>query len=487
MSQTKKKTNLVIPLVLVLLFISFAFLIKSNQVQILSNTPEEITVHAQTGNCDTDFPNSWPQVAHDAQRSGSSPENLGPNYYQAGSTTQINNVDVTWEHAFQPDKIFPQVQAIVYCNKVIVGTEGANDQTASVYAFNAQTGLQAEQDGGWVTPIGSPILGSVASGGNRVYVAAMNGKVYALDAVSGNIMWEKQIIPLSDGRGFSASPLLVLAENKIMIGGRDGVFYAINTSNGSIAWQKDLGAPILLTAAFNNGKVFVGVMDMYLYALNSTTGLQVWRSKVKGMAMKDYWPVVHQNTVIVYPMGSAVQGGKVDDTAVCDANSQTCFDQIGIHLYNEANGQELGTIVHGNTPLQNGSMPPPCILNNNLVLSAQGSWSEVSLSTRLIAKQLNDGSEDGIHNGDENMVVSCTADAVFAFHVNGTASCLGGAGYSGVFDTGINNGRWTCYVPGRVSNEMHNNTQRGGGSPVSIANGFFYHIANSGITAVDSN
>src|SRR3989344_6713941 len=168
MSQTKKKTNLVIPLVLVLLFISFAFLIKSNQVQILSNTPEEITVHAQTGNCDTDFPNSWPQVAHDAQRSGSSPENLGPNYYQAGSTTQINNVDVTWEHAFQPDKIFPQVQAIVYCNKVIVGTEGANDQTASVYAFNAQTGLQAEQDGGWVTPIGSPILGSVASGGNRV-------------------------------------------------------------------------------------------------------------------------------------------------------------------------------------------------------------------------------------------------------------------------------------------------------------------------------
>ncbi|MBI4130785.1 hypothetical protein HY468_05690, partial [Candidatus Roizmanbacteria bacterium] len=67
------------------------------------------TVYAQGINCDQQYPNSWPQVAHDAQRTGYSPDNLGNN---------VNNI--IWKHSFKPDRLYPQVQGIVYCNMVYV-------------------------------------------------------------------------------------------------------------------------------------------------------------------------------------------------------------------------------------------------------------------------------------------------------------------------------------------------------------------------------
>ena len=66
-------------------------------------------VQAQTSTCDS-YLHNWPQVGHDPQHTGYSPQPLGQN---------INNV--AWVHPFQPDKVYPQVQPIIYCNKVFVG------------------------------------------------------------------------------------------------------------------------------------------------------------------------------------------------------------------------------------------------------------------------------------------------------------------------------------------------------------------------------
>ncbi|MBI2174299.1 MAG: PQQ-binding-like beta-propeller repeat protein [Candidatus Omnitrophica bacterium] len=444
--------------------------------------------------CDT-YP-SWPQVAHDAQRTGKSPENLGQpgvDYDKDGNgqieyhgTNQTIN-DVAWRRAFQPDKISPQVQAIVYCNKVFVGTEGANGQTASIYAFNAQTGTID-----WVYPVGAPVLASVAAEDGKVFFGAMDGAVYALNVDDGSLAWKKQVII---DRGFSTAP--VLADNQIMLGGRNGIFYALDQQSGAILWQKDIGAPILQTAAYNNGsdgikRVFFGGMDMYLYALDATNGTLLWKSKVKGMAMKEYWPVVHQGRVIVNPIREGRVHVLQDDISKCDANPNNC--DITLRIFDESNGQELPTIPHSNVPLMNDAMTPPCVSpNGNIILSARinfnigGSWSEVDLSTRSIVQRLVSASgHGGYNNTDEDMTVSCAQNSVIAIHHNGTASCgTGGAGFSGLFY--FPTSTWICYQPGRVSSEMWNNTQGGRSSPASISGGIFYYIATHGITAVNTN
>ncbi len=465
--------------------------------------------YAQTS-CDS-LP-SWPQVAHDAQRTGKSPENLGTNYDRPATTKaptptpngRIESQDITWKYAFQPDKIFPQVQAIVYCNKVFVGTEGANGQTAKIYAFNAQDGTED-----WTYAVGAPILASVAAGkdaqGNhRVYFGAMDGAVYALNVDDGSLAWKKQVIV---DRGFSTSP--VLADNKIMLGGRNGVVYVLDQVSGAMTsgkgWQKHIGAPILQTAAYNQAsdgkkRVFFGAMDMYLYALDvANNGIVLWKSKVKGMAMKDYWPVVHagQHKVLIHPIRDTRVGVKESDLPACDANPNDPNCKITLRIFDELTGAEQPTIPHDNVPLMNDAMTPPCVWDSeSVVLSAKdkpdaqggiGSWSQVSLVTRSIVRQFIDSSgENGYNNSDEDMAVSCAENSVLAIHMGGSA--CGGAGYSGVFHiTGPTTGNWTCYNVGRASSQMQNNTQGAGTDPASIANGIFYHIAHHGIIAVNTN
>ena len=112
----------------------------------------------------------WPQVQRDAQRTGHSPEVLG------------TDLQVAWRHTFNPEKVFPQVQAIVYDGLVFVGTE-----MGRIYALNAQTGDQE-----WVYDVGAPILSSVAVADGRVFFGAMDGAVYALEASSGSLVWRNK-------------------------------------------------------------------------------------------------------------------------------------------------------------------------------------------------------------------------------------------------------------------------------------------------------
>ena len=68
----------------------------------------------------------WPQVQNNPARTGFYSGSLGTNF------------TIGWRRAFQPEKIYPQVQAIVAGGKVLVGTEMGN-----LYALDALTGAQA--------------------------------------------------------------------------------------------------------------------------------------------------------------------------------------------------------------------------------------------------------------------------------------------------------------------------------------------------------
>jgi hypothetical protein len=443
----------------------------------------------------------WPQVQNNPQRTGYSPEVLGTNF------------QVVWTRPFQPEKVHPQVQAIVYDGKVFVGTEMGN-----MYALNAQTGAQV-----WKYSVNSPILNSVAAGDGRVYFGAMDGAVYALNASTGGLIWKS---PLSWRHGFSTAP--VFAENKVMLGGRDGIFYALNTSTGDLLWQYNVGSPILQTAAWNDGKAYFGTMDMHVYAIHTENGSLVWKSdKLLGMAFKDYWPVVYNGKVIMMPMGkksgdsgispgfpfikiwdssdprwdwymqygpTVATGNLVNIPEAMEAQDQIMDDYLNdpssftkyLYILDETSGKEDIVIPHWTVQTMHGGTTPPCIDRDGfLVLPVnfiRSGWARVDLNIQRVVDILYDHRKSngapmepgsypaGMGNRDENLNVTCAGNLILAMHTQ-----EGNANYTGAFD--LTNRSWIPIMSGHTNRQMSTNTQGGGGNPASIANGMIYHIS----------
>lgn len=402
----------------------------------------------------------WPQVQRDPQHTGYTPETLG------------TNIERVWTRPFQPEKVNPQVQAIVYAGKVFVGTEMGN-----LYALDALTGVQR-----WVYDCGAPILNSVAAGYGKVFFGAMDGAVYALDANTGTLIWRA---PLSWRHGFSTAP--VLADGKIMLGGRDGIVYALNSLDGEVLWQYKVGSPILQTAAWDNGRLVFGAMDMHVYAINSADGSLAWKSeKLPGMAFKDYWPVIQQGMVYVRPMGTGGLGVS-DQTKVIDlVAQQAVLDDyaanpedytLNLFRFNVGTGKLASPIIHYNYQTMNGATSPPCIDRDGyLVMPAPFTsgfltgWGRVDPASRIMIDILYDGTDAGYGNRDENMNLTCSGNLIFAVHTQ-----EGNAQYTGVFD--LDNRLWTRISVGHTNGQMSTNTQGGGGNPVSIVNGMIFHIS----------
>ena len=406
----------------------------------------------------------WPQVQNNPQRTGYAGETLGTTFR------------VRWTRPFQPEKVHPQVQAIVYSGRVFVGTE-----MGRLYALDAKTGSQS-----WVYPVGAPILNSVAAGYGKVYFGAMDGAVYAVHAITGTLAWKNQ---LASRLGFSTAP--VLADGKVMLGGRNGVFYALDPSTGTVVWQYTVGSPILQTAAWNNGRVFFGAMDMRVYALDTATSAsprRAWQSaKISGMAFKDYWPLVYGSKVYIIPTGGRALG-VTDGTQVANAAAQQAvLNDYAAHpgnyekslfALNESNGQEAPAVIYYPEQTMHGAPSPPCVSRDGYFIipapkptgELRSGWAELDVNQRIVIRTLYQGNDAGYGNGDETFNVTCSQNLVLTFQTQ-----EGNAHDTGYFN--LDTRRWTLIGAGHINFQMSTNTQGGGGNPPSIADGWVYHIS----------
>jgi eukaryotic-like serine/threonine-protein kinase len=124
----------------------------------------------------------------------------------------------------------------------------------------------------WDVFISSP---AVANG--KVFFGSGDGNVYALDAISGTLLWK---FPTRDV--VHASP--AVANNTVYIGSWDGSFYAIDADTGLQRWAFKAGddpgnhnqVGFQSSAAVVGGTVYVGCRDAHVYALDAATGRKKW-------------------------------------------------------------------------------------------------------------------------------------------------------------------------------------------------------------------
>ena len=414
----------------------------------------------------------WSQLQNNPQRHGYSSENLD---------TPISKL---WARGFAPERLHPQTQPVIVNNRLFIGTE-----MGTFYCINASTGANI-----WTFKAGGPILHTAGVENNKVFFGSMDGSVYALDVNNGNLLWK---FDSQHRAGFSTAVLLV--ENKVFISNRGGIYYALNQADGSVAWQRDIGVPIFMSSAYNNGKIFFGAMDMRVYALNSHTGAIEWRSdegEVWGAAFKDYWPVAYDGYVFIRPM--KVEGGRsgspplsrqtgplpqseLDKQTEMIANYQSDPHSQNLFVFEQSNGQSV-IMPHYVATTMNGATCPPCVDGDGMLIGpalwdgVYGSgWSRLDINLRRIVEVLWDGSQIS-GNPDENLCVSAAGRLIFIMHTQ-----EGNAQFTGVWH--LDRRQATGLSRYGAENYFFSNTQGGGTTPAAISNGIVYHTTQNTLNA----
>ena len=203
---------------------------------------------------------SSPTVANGTVYFGSSDGNL---YALNTSTGQLK-----W--AFQTGGMINQSGPALVNGVIYVGSRDAH-----LYAIDAGTGVQiwSYSTNGISLEQSSP---TVANG--IVYIGAwydigtflMKGSLYAVNATTGELVWEKL-----QNTGIGSSP--TVAAGRLYITTDDLNLYALDAATGNTLWSKQILANGASAAVFNDIVYVGGGGTRYFYAFDAVTGEERWR------------------------------------------------------------------------------------------------------------------------------------------------------------------------------------------------------------------
>ena len=131
---------------------------------------------------------------------------------------------------------------------------------------------------------------------NRLIAASRNGKLKAINPISGDTLWSK-----STKFSFSATPLI---ESKVVyIGTYDGYLTAFDAVNGTLKWKTYIGSTVLAQAEYNNNTVFVHSNNDTLTAIDAANGKILWsyQDKIPTIIIQaDSKPVISEDGNVIF-------------------------------------------------------------------------------------------------------------------------------------------------------------------------------------------
>ncbi len=197
----------------------------------------------------------WPQFRGGAARTGYSSD-PGP----------AGDLDLRW--TFTTDEV---VNSVISAN----GTVYAYGRKGDLYAIDAVTGAQR-----WAVDLSSGEYSeenrypSPAEMDGVLYTATFDGAVVALDAQTGDVIWQRTI---ANQRLTSSTTAAVGALYQLSL---DGAMLALDPATGDTLWESSGSVAFQdLAPAVGDGQLFIGDLDGALVAIDATTGETVWISE----------------------------------------------------------------------------------------------------------------------------------------------------------------------------------------------------------------
>ena len=127
----------------------------------------------------------------------------------------------------------------------------------------------------WTFQAGDMIESTATVVDGIVYVGALNGTLYAIDAQTGKQKWTYQV----EGH-IKASPSIY--NGVVYFGDGDGIFHAVDINTQEAKWQFTTEGEIISSANVVDDRVLFGSYDGFLYCLNRENGELVWKLETEG-------------------------------------------------------------------------------------------------------------------------------------------------------------------------------------------------------------
>lgn len=169
----------------------------------------------------------------------------------------------------------------VYANKKdVIDLQVA--QLGDMLIAASGTGVVSAFDGNvqaWSVNVGDTITSGVATDGRLAVIGTRSGKVVAFDAMSGNVVWERNL------SSSSLAPALI-GEGRVMILTNDGVIYALNANDGNQVWQFSTQNPTISVRGaatpihLDTNTALFGTADGRIHAINPQVGTPLWTRRI---------------------------------------------------------------------------------------------------------------------------------------------------------------------------------------------------------------
>ncbi|WP_213879056.1 outer membrane protein assembly factor BamB [Pseudomonas sp. dw_358] len=105
--------------------------------------------------------------------------------------------------------------------------------------------------------------------GDRIYAADINGKVFALNRMTGDVIWKKDLET-------SVSGAVGVGSGMVMLGTLSGQVVVLDASTGEEKWHAKATSEVLAPPATNGDVVVVQAQDDRVIAYDAATGTQRW-------------------------------------------------------------------------------------------------------------------------------------------------------------------------------------------------------------------
>lgn len=152
--------------------------------------------------------------------------------------------------------------------------------------LDAKTGEQR-----WSRSVGVPLRSAPTVNGGRVFAVTQDNQVFALNAETGEILWNHQGIAESAGLLASSSP--AVSGDTVVVAYSSGELFALRVENGRVAWSDTLSRQGRMTplAALNDisgqpvidrGRVYALSHSGRMVAIDLRTGQRQWDKTIAG-------------------------------------------------------------------------------------------------------------------------------------------------------------------------------------------------------------
>jgi outer membrane protein assembly factor BamB len=184
---------------------------------------------------------------------------------------------------------------------VAAGLVYAGGEDGLLHAVDAKTGEKR-----WSFKAGGRLRTRATVAAGAVLFQADDGFLYKLDAATGAEAWRRQLLerpverlpfdnPKSRFDRFGSDVTVV--GRHLFVGTHEGRVHALEAVSGERVWEFATGDSVLAAPEVRDGRLYVGSYDKHVYALDAASGRMLWKRDTQGAVVST--PAVAGDLVVV--------------------------------------------------------------------------------------------------------------------------------------------------------------------------------------------